>query len=98
MNKIKAVILLILSPIVIGFIVPVIIWILTSNLVMKSDYTAEIVVDKSEKIPVALSNAMHRVTSKGFIINNISINHNANQGKYTIKCGGIEEATLLKYD
>lgn len=98
MNRIEAIVALFLGVILVGFIVAIAYWKFRNNLVMQSDYTANIVVDKCEKIPVAVSNVMWRVTSKGFIINKTSIKYSAIKKLYTVTCGGVEEATLLKFE
>lgn len=65
---------------------------------VKPDYYTCITVDKPEKIQIALSNAMTHVMSKGFIICSVKIGKNNLKGTYTVKCAGIEEATLLKME
>lgn len=70
----------------------------SNNAVSNSDYTVNIIVDKCEKIPQALSNATRRVTEKGFIVNKTRVDYNVFGGTYSITCGGVEEATLLKLE
>ena len=70
----------------------------SNNAVSNSDYTVNITVDKCEKIPQALSNATRRVVEKGFIVNKTRVDYNVFGETYSITCGGVEEATLLKLE
>ena len=77
------------------------IWeVLKINQPLYGDYTANISVDKPEKIMPALSNAVRRVESKGFAVVGIHVSkeeffaHKA----FNIMVRGVDEATILKLD
>lgn len=63
---------------------------------LKSDYHCRIVVDKYEKIPQAMTNAVSDVTSRNFIVISVDVERYPLAKTYSITCRGITIARLLK--
>lgn len=60
-----------------------------------ADYTKTITVDKAEKIPAALSNAVECIESKGFVLTKLSISKPIGSGKCVITAGGKDLGNVL---
>lgn len=61
------------------------------------DYQSVVEVDKSEKVEWAISNAVHSVTSRNFVLTGIEITHRTFCcDKFVVKARGCEQATILK--
>ena len=68
----------------------------TESRQVKADYTSQVVVDKSEKVPWAISNAMENVRSRNFVMTNLKTIYVRMTGNFVIECSGTEEAHVLK--
>ena len=68
----------------------------TESQQIKADYTSQVVVDKSEKVPWAISNAMENVRSRNFVMTGLETIYVKTTGNFVIKCSGTEEAHVLK--
>ena len=63
---------------------------------VKVDYTSRVVVDKSEKVPWAISNAMENVRSRNFVMTGLKTIYVKSTGNFVIECSGTEDAHVLK--
>lgn len=63
---------------------------------LASDYHCRIVVDKYEKIPQAMTNAVSDVTSRNFIVISVDVERYPLAKTYSITCRGITTYRLLK--
>lgn len=63
---------------------------------LPSDYKCQIIVDKYEKIPQAMTNAVSDVTSRDFIVIKLGVEKFPLAKTYCITCQGITRARLLK--
>ena len=63
---------------------------------LASDYKCQIVVDKYEKIPQAMTNAVSDVTSRDFIVIGLDVEKYPLSKTYSVTCKGITRARLLK--
>ena len=63
---------------------------------LASDYKCQIIVDKYEKIPQAMTNAVGDVTSRDFIVIDVGVEKFPLAKTYCITCRGITRARLLK--
>ena len=63
---------------------------------LESDYHCQIIVDKYEKIPQAMTNAVSDVTSRNFIVISVDVERYPLAKTYGITCRGITRARLLK--
>lgn len=61
-----------------------------------ADYTKTITVDKAEKIPAALSNAVECIESKGFVLTKLSICKPIGSDKCVITAGGKDLGNVLE--
>lgn len=61
-----------------------------------ADYTKTITVDKAEKIPAALSNAIECIKSKGFVLTKLNIRKPIGSGKCVITAGGKDLGNVLE--
>ena len=68
----------------------------TESQQVKADYTSQVVVDKSEKVPWAISNAMENVRSRNFVMTGLKTVYVRTTGNFVIECSGTEEAHVLK--
>lgn len=68
----------------------------TESQQIKADYTSQVVVDKSEKVPWAISNAMENVQSRNFVITSLKTVYMKPTGNFVIECSGTEDAHVLK--
>ena len=62
----------------------------------KSDYKMQMAVDKAEKIPAALSNAVEHITSKGFVLTHLCIDKPVGSDDCIITAGGKDPGNVLK--
>lgn len=62
------------------------------------DYTANVVVDKSEKVEYAVSNAVADVESRRFALVGVEVVHDRLTKRWRVSAQGIERAKLLKED
>lgn len=71
-----------------------------SMVTIKHDYQAVMVVDKSEKVEQAISNAVQSVTSRDFVLTGIEVTHPSMLcvERFVIKAKGCERATILRMD
>ena len=60
------------------------------------DYTKIIEVDSSEKIEWAISNAVHDVKSRDFVVKYLNVDYCWVDKTFRIECGGIERGNLLR--
>ena len=60
------------------------------------DYMKTITVDSSEKVEYAISNAVHDVKSRNFVVNTLSVKYCWIDKTFVIRCGGIDRGNLLK--
>ena len=60
------------------------------------DYTKTIEVDSSEKVEYAISNAVHDVKSRNFVVNTLSVKYCWINKTFTVRCGGIDRGNLFK--
>lgn len=65
---------------------------------MPTQYKNEITVDKPEKVPIAISNAVHDVSSRNFVVVHLSVSVNQLKRTFTVKCGGIDSGKLISLD
>ena len=63
---------------------------------LESDYSCLIVVDKYEKIPQAMTNAVSDVTSRNFIVIDVGVEKYPMAKTYGVLCRGITKYRLLK--
>lgn len=83
--------------IVFGVMAAVIIGLIISEEVpVKTDYVSQIVVDKSEKVEWALSNAVENVRSRNFVVTSVKTTYVRTTGNFVIECGGTELAHVLE--
>lgn len=61
-----------------------------------ADYTKTIIVDKAEKIPAALSNAVECIESKGFVLTKLNISKPIGNDKCVIAAGGKDLGNVLQ--
>lgn len=61
------------------------------------DYTVTVCVDKSEKVEQAVSNAMHEVVRRDFVLTELDVQRTLNGG-FVVRCRGIERGNLLGLD
>ena len=72
--------------------------IVSENTPLGFDYSTEIVVDKSEKIPAAISNAIAKVVSKDFDLVYLCVRCTEIPAlRYRVEARGIERGNLLAY-
>lgn len=64
---------------------------------VRPDYTIAICVDKPEKVEQAVSNAMHEVVRRDFVLSGLVIQRTLNGG-FMVRCRGIERGNLLNLD
>ena len=64
---------------------------------VRPDYTVTICVDKSEKVEQAVSNAMHEVVRRDFLLTELVV-HRTLGGGFVVRCRGIERGNLLSLD
>lgn len=63
---------------------------------LPSDYECQITVDKCEKIPQAMTNAVNDVASRDFIVVDLDVKKYPLAKTYGVTCRGITRARLLK--
>lgn len=68
----------------------------TESQQVKADYTSQVVVDKSEKVSWAISNAMENVRSRNFVITGLKTIYVRTTGNFVIECSGTEDVHVLK--
>ena len=68
----------------------------TESQQVKADYTSRIVVDKSEKVEWALSNAVENVRSRNFVVTSVKTTYVRTTGNFVIECGGTELAHVFE--
>lgn len=66
----------------------------TAEFPIDADYTQTCTVDKSEKIPIVLSNLVHIVESKNFIITDIDVSKKTGH-KFSITVKGTDYSNLI---
>lgn len=62
---------------------------------INGEYTKTIIVDKSEKIPQALTNAIIDVQSRNFVIANIEVKKGIFSDTFLVTAEGIDAGTFL---
>ena len=64
---------------------------------VSSDYTVKEIAEKPNDVITALSNAMERVTSKGFMLSEINIiRPPVGNDIFVVKCGGIDKKAFFE--
>ena len=70
-------------------------WFRPSYSCVKSDYTKSIKVDSISKVEQAISNAIHDVESRNFIMIGLDVSV-YNKRNFEITCRGVDRGNLLK--
>ena len=97
MSTIEKIFTAFFSVLILAFIVLVVIWATNTSTPIQYDYQSVVVVDKSEKVEWAISNAVQSVTSRNFVLTGIEIIHcTFGCDKFVVKARGCERATILK--
>lgn len=69
----------------------------SSNESTRPEYSYSVIVDDSSKVPQAITNAINAVTSKGFVLTQLSITKAIIGGNYiTVHAGGKDFAKILE--
>ena len=73
-------------------------FVFTSPVDIRPAYERRIDVDSSEKIEWALSNAVHDVESRNFVVTGLSVEKFPLMHCFTIRCSGMDRGAILKLE
>lgn len=89
-------ILILLSTLVIG--ITLLSCVYLTDVTVSRTYTNSITLHSAEELPAVLTNAMSKVSEKGFILTKVRTSHNCLTGSYTVEVGGREPEQLSSLD
>lgn len=88
--------LILLSILIVG--ISLLLCVCLSDVPVSRTYTNSITLHNAEELPTALTNAMSKVSEKGFILTKVRTSHNFLTGSYTVEVGGREPEQLTSLD